>query len=69
MKIEKLIKYLVMGLIVLIATRYIPDKVLLPKELIMIGCTSAITFAIIDMVSPTVVINTDTNINKNNNYN
>ena len=61
MKIEKLIKYLVMGLIVLIATRYIPDKVLLSKELIMIGCTSAITFAIIDMVSPSVVINTNTN--------
>ncbi len=65
MNIEKLIKYITMGLIVLIAARYIPDKVLLPKELIMIGCTSAITFAIIDMVSPSVVINKNTK----NNYN
>lgn len=65
MKIEKLIKYITMGLIVLIAARYIPDKVLLPKELIMIGCTSAITFAIIDMVSPAVVIHKNTK----NNYN
>jgi hypothetical protein len=62
MNIEKLIKYVIMGLVIIAATRYIPDKVLLPKELIMIGCTSAITFAIIDMVSPSIVIK---NKNKN----
>lgn len=59
MSIEKLIKYIIMGLVIIAATRYIPDKVLLPKELIMIGCTSAITFAIIDMVSPSVVVKTN----------
>ena len=62
MNIEKLIKYVIMGLVIIAATRYIPDKVLLPKELIMIGCTSAITFSIIDMVSPSIVIR---NKNKN----
>ena len=31
MTIEKIIKYIIMGLIVLAAARYIPDKVLLYK--------------------------------------
>lgn len=43
-----------MGLVVLTATRYIPDTVLPTKELIMIGATSSIAFAILDMVSPSV---------------
>lgn len=53
---ERIIKYIIMGLVVLVATRYIPDTLLPTKELIMIGATSSIAFAILDMVSPTVNI-------------
>jgi hypothetical protein len=54
LNVERLIKYVLLGLIVLIATKYIPEKSLLTKELIMIGATSSITFAILDMVSPSI---------------
>ena len=46
-----------MGLFVIIATRYIPDILIPTKELIMIGATSSIIFAILDMVSPAVKVN------------
>lgn len=54
LRIERLIKYLLLGLIVVLATRYIPESKLPMKELIMIGATSSIAFAILDMVSPTL---------------
>ena len=46
-----------MGLVVVVATRYIPDTLIPTKELIMIGATSSIAFAILDMVSPAVKVN------------
>ena len=55
-KLQRLTKYILMGLIVIIATRYIPDNTLKTKEIIMIGATSSISFAILDMVSPTIKI-------------
>lgn len=55
--IQRLTKYILMGLIVVIATRYIPDKLLQTKEIIMIGATSSIAFAILDMISPAIQIN------------
>ncbi len=55
-KLQKLTKYILIGLIVIIATRYIPDNTLKTKEIIMIGATSSISFAILDMVSPTIRI-------------
>lgn len=60
LKLERIIKYIIMGLVVIIATRYIPDILLPTKELIMIGATSSIVFAILDMVSPTIVVNKKT---------
>lgn len=45
-----------MGLIVVLATKYIPDNNLQIKEIIMIGATSSISFAILDMISPAVSI-------------
>ncbi len=47
-----------MGLIVILATKYIPDNNLHIKEIIMIGATSSISFAILDMISPSVSIQT-----------
>jgi hypothetical protein len=57
LKLERIIKYIIMGLVVVIATRYIPDILIPTKELIMIGATSSITFAILDMISPSVKVN------------
>ena len=53
---QRLIKYILMGLIVIIAMRYIPDNLLQTKEIIMIGITSSISFAILDMISPTIKV-------------
>ena len=52
-----------MGLVVVIATRYIPDILIPTKELIMIGATSSIAFAILDMISPAIKVNQN---NQNN---
>ncbi len=54
--IQRLTKYVLMGLIVVIATRYIPDNIVQTKEIIMIGATSSIAFAILDMISPAISI-------------
>ncbi len=59
-KIQKLTKYIFMGLIVVLATKYIPDNNLQIKEIIMIGATSSISFAILDMISPAVSIQNQT---------
>lgn len=58
-KIQKFTKYILIGLIVILATNYIPDNKLQLKEIIMIGATSSISFAILDMVSPAVSIQTN----------
>ena len=52
--IERIIKYILLGLVVLVATKYIPNNSLPTKEIIMIAATSAIAFSILDMVSPSV---------------
>ena len=54
--IERIIKYILLGLVVLLATKYIPNNSLPTKELVMIAATSAIAFAILDMISPSVKI-------------
>jgi hypothetical protein len=56
LNIERIIKYILLGLIVLLAVRYIPENKLPNKELIMIGATSSIAFGILDMASPSVTI-------------
>lgn len=53
---HKLIKYILMGLVVLVALRYIPDHLLQTKEIFIIGAISSITFAILDMISPSINI-------------
>ena len=55
-KFYKIIKYILMSIIVAIAAKYIPDNLLQDKEIIIIGTTSAIVFAILDMVSPSIKI-------------
>ena len=53
---QRLIKYILMSLIIIIAMRYIPDNKIQQKEIIMIGITSSIVFAILDMISPSIKI-------------
>jgi len=65
-KVQKLTKYILMGLIVVLATKYIPYNNLQIKEIIMIGATSSISFAILDMISPAVYINVKTSTPKVN---
>ncbi len=55
-KLQKITKYILMGLIVVIALRYVPDNALKNKEIMMIGAVSSISFAILDMVSPAIRI-------------
>lgn len=52
--IQRIIKYLLFGLIVSITTRYVPSIPINYKEIIIIGCISSISFAIIDMISPSI---------------
>ncbi len=53
---EKLFKYIVMGLIVMLTVKYIPSYLLNNDEIVIIGLTASITFAILDMLSPTIKI-------------
>ena len=53
---SKILKYILMGVIVYIAARYVPSSILTNKELLMIGATSSIAFAILDMISPSVKV-------------
>ena len=64
LRVERIIKYILLGLIVVLATRYIPEVKLPDKELIMIGATSTIAFAILDLVSPAVRVNKKMNEKK-----
>jgi hypothetical protein len=54
--VQRLTKYILMGLIVVIAIRYIPENIIQTKEIIMIGATTSIAFAILDMISPAICI-------------
>ena len=53
---KKIIKYLLFGLIVSASVRYIPSNLINQKEIIMIGAIGSISFAILDMVSPSIQI-------------
>lgn len=55
-KTKNLIKYLLIGLIVGLAARYIPTQTIDNQEVVMIGSIAAIVFAILDMYAPSIVI-------------
>ena len=55
-KKKKLIKYLLFGLVVGISVRYVPTNKINDKEILMIAALASITFGIIDMVSPSIVV-------------
>jgi hypothetical protein len=53
---QKLIKYILMGLIVILCLKYIPETILNLNEILIIGIISSIAYAILDMISPTIKI-------------
>ena len=55
--IYRVIKYILMGLFIFIATRYIPGKVLNINEIVLITISSTIIFVILDIVSPSISVN------------
>lgn len=57
-KLQKLTKYILMGLIVIFSIRFIPNICLKNEEIIMIGAISSITFALLDIISPSIRIKT-----------
>jgi hypothetical protein len=57
LKIIKILKYILIFVIIYLAVTYIPDKKLDIKEIFIISSIAAITFAILDIISPSVKIN------------
>ena len=55
--IKNLIKYLIIGFIVCLAARYIPNQILSNTEIISIGAIASCTFGILDMYTPSITIN------------
>jgi len=55
-KCKRMIKYILMGFIILVSVRYIPNQPIETKEIIMIASISSIAFAMLDMVSPSVTV-------------
>ena len=55
--IYRVIKYILMGLFIFIATRYIPGKILKIEEIVLITISSTIIFVILDIVSPSISVN------------
>lgn len=54
--IKRTIKYILMGFIVAFITYYFINNKLSLENVIMIGITASIVFAILDTVSPTIVL-------------
>ena len=55
---HKIIKYLILGLVILLSFKYIPDVNINSIDQIMISSIGSITFALLDMLSPSININT-----------
>ena len=55
--IYKIVKYILMGLFIFIAIKYIPEKLLKNNEIILITISSLIVFIILDIVSPSINVN------------
>lgn len=55
--VYKTIKYILMGLFIFIATKYIPQKLLKINEIIIISISSTIVYIILDTVSPSINVN------------
>ena len=55
-KSKRIMKYILMGFIILVSVRYIPNQPIDTQEIIIIGLISSISFAMLDMVCPSIKI-------------
>ena len=58
---HKIFKYLIIALSVYVAVKYIPEKNVEHKELLMVSSIASLTFAILDMISPSIVVTKPSN--------
>jgi len=52
--IKNVLKYLLEGLAVAIAAKYIPSREISMNEVVMIALTAALTFFVLDLFSPSI---------------
>jgi len=55
--VYKTVKYILMALFIFIATKYIPQKLLMINEIIIITISCTIVYIILDTVSPSINMN------------
>ncbi len=55
-KTSKILKYIILGLIILFCLNYIPNTKLSDKELILITISTIISLVILEQISPVVKI-------------
>ncbi len=59
-KSKRIIKYILIGLVMIVSLRYIPSQLLDMYDLLTISSIASITFAILDMISPSILISQKT---------
>jgi hypothetical protein len=57
--LQKITKYIFIFIIIFVSTKNIPNEPINDKEVFMISMIGAITFAILDLVSPSITIKTN----------
>ena len=60
-KINYIIKYILIGLITALSIKYIPTTTLLQKDIVIISIIVSISYAIIDSILPSIYINNNEN--------
>ena len=63
-KSQKIIKFILIGLIIYLALKYVPDNKIDEKEMIMISAIGTISFALLDMMSPSIYLHDNLHKNK-----
>jgi hypothetical protein len=59
--LEKIIKYILMTLVVIICLIYIPNYSLNYNDIFIVSCIITISYAILDMVSPNIKLYNNSN--------
>ena len=54
---KKFLKYIIIGLVVGLVARYLPSNLIKTEDVIMIGASASITFGLIDLYAPTIIVN------------
>ena len=52
----KIIKYIIFALIISVSLKYIPSQNIDTNDIVIVSCISSITFASIDMLSPSIKV-------------